>query len=94
MCTMSGLGTDLGTEGEGGGGGGGKAIVPPCPALFIISRDVSGVLCRMSVKKGGEEHIATELRDYGTEEQKNTDHRPQNAEKQKQKKHANVGRNG
>lgn len=47
----------------------------------------------MSVKKGGE-HIATELRDYGTEEQKNTDHRPQNAEKQKQKKHANVGRNG
>lgn len=94
MCTMSGLGTDLGTEGGGGGGGGGgKAIVLPCPALSIISRDVSGVLSRMSVKKGGE-HIATELRDYGTEEQKNTDHRPQNAEKQKQKKHANVGRNG
>lgn len=50
-------------DGLGGGGrGGGKAIDLPCPALSVISRDVSGVLSRMSEKKGGK-HIATELRD-------------------------------
>lgn len=69
ICTMSGLGTDLGTE-EGGGGGGGKAIVLPCPALSIISRDVSGVLSRMSVEKRGGAHCdgTAGLRDGRAEE--------------------------
>lgn len=89
ICIRCTLGARDGLGGTDLGSGGGKACIMSCLVLSVISRDVSGVLSRMSERKGGG-HIATELRD-GRAEKQNTQHRPQ---KKKTQKHTNVGKNG